>query len=166
MKEEWQHLREYPPYAVSDLGRVMNTDTEVIKIPMINQQGIPSVLLIRERVQCRRAIAPLVASTFLPEPEAPHYDTPINLDGNRKNCAANNLAWRPRWFAIQYHAQFRRTRPPFDFTQPVRLVQTDEIFEDVREAAVKYGLLEKQIILAAMNNSQVFPSWYTFEIVE
>lgn len=165
MKERWEHLREFPPYAVSTLGRVMNTDTDLIKTPMINQQGIPSVLLIQNRAQRRKSVALLVANVFLEPDQSSRFDTPINLDGDRLNCAVDNLMWRPRWFAMQYHAQFRRSRPPFGFQSKVRLLETDEIFETPLDAAVKYGLLEKQIILAATNGTQVFPDWFSFEIV-
>ena len=163
MREQWVEIDEFPGYAVSDRGRVMNTYTDHIKIPTQNQQGIPNVCLMQDRTQCRRSVALLVANAFLPPPARAAFDTPINMNGDRTDNHVDNLEWRPRWFAIRYHQQFRKP-PAFGFTGPIELVQTGEVFEDIRDAAVKYGLLEKEIVLSAHTNTPVFPSWLEFQL--
>jgi hypothetical protein len=163
--ETWVEIPDFPGYAVSDRGRVLNTHTDLIKTPTPNQQGIASVLLMQNGVQCRRSVTKLVANAFLePIPHRPLFDTPINLDGDRLNNAIENLEWRPRWFAAKYHAQFKGPRP-FGFHGPVELIQTGEVFDDVRECAMRYGLLEKEIILAAHTKIPVFPTWQEFQLV-
>ena len=142
----------------------MNITNDMLKTPTSNQQGVVSINFSRDRIQFRRSLTLLVAQTFLPKPERETFDTPINLDGNRFNNNVNNLMWRPRWFAIKYHAQLKKPTP-FGFTGEIDLIETDERFKSVRECATKYGLLEKEVILAAHNNKPVFPIWFNFHIV-
>jgi hypothetical protein len=162
--EHWQDLEDFPGYAVSSYGRVQNTLNGHIKIPTRNQMGIPSVNLIKDRVQYRRSVARLVARAFLPAPSRETFDTPINLDGDRTNNHVDNLMWRPRWFAVKYHAQLRdpELSPAFGYSGAVEVVDTGERFVSARDCATKYGLLEREIVLSAMNNVPVFPTWQTF----
>ena len=163
-RETWVDLDDYPGYAVSSWGRIMNTVTELVKAPSVNREGIASVNLIRDNRQCRRSVARLVAGAFLEAPPKPSFDTPINLDGDRLNNHADNLMWRPLWFARQYHTQLKSPVNP-EWVGTVELVQTGEIFEDVRECSTKYGLLEKEIILSALTQNVVFPTYYEFRLV-
>jgi hypothetical protein len=169
MKEQWIVLEEFPRYAVSDLGQVINTHTDILKIPTPNKQGIMMVNLSSMRQQHIRSVAVLIANAFLGDiPRPPHFDTPIHLDGDKRNCRADNLAWRPRWFARRYHQQFdpseRATR--FGFRRPVRIVETREEFPTSWEAAIKYGLLDFEILLAVQNQTFVFPINQRFEVIE
>lgn len=163
-RESWVDLEDYPGYVISNLGRVMNKSTEIIKTPTENQQGIISVNLIRDHIQCRRSVALLVANTFLPAPNNPRFDTPIHLDGDRFNCRADNLAWRPLWFARQYHTQLREPVNP-EWRGVVELIETGEVFDDIRQCSTTYGLLEKDIIHSAHTNTPVFPAMHTFRLV-
>jgi hypothetical protein len=164
MTENWEDIPEFPYYAVSDHGRVMNKYTEHIKSVSINQQGIASVLLVNGRQQFRRSVTVLVAEAFLPLPPRRAFNTPINLNGDRLDNHVDNLAWRPRWFAAKYHAQYRQPIP-FGFSGQVELIETEEIFESVRDAAKTYGLLEKEIIMSVHNHVPVFPTWHNFQLV-
>jgi len=163
-RERWVDIPGFPLYAVSDMGRVMNKHSDHIKIATLNQAGIPNVLLVADGEQHRRSVAVLVAHAFLDEPPMLWNATPINLDGDRTNNAADNLEWRPRWFATRYHQQFRRGAA-YGFTGGVQHIQTGEIFEDVRDAALKFGLLEDDIIISAHTNTPVFPSWDEFQLL-
>lgn len=150
--EEWVPLREFPNYEVSDGGRIQNANTFRIMTPTPNQKGIPNVILAKENRYYRRAVAPLVAHTFLPPHQHYAYDTPINLDGNRFNNRVRNLAWRPLWFARRYHAQFKE---PWRRNGPIMIVETGEYFEYTEELIIKYGLLETQVLNAARNHDAV-----------
>jgi len=163
-REEWVPIEEFPGYAVSNLGRVMNISTDLIKVPTPNQQGIASVNLVQDGTQNRRSVAVLVANTFLPPPPRETFDTPINLDGNRMNNRADNLEWRPRWFAIKYHMQLKKPIP-YGFDGVLELIDTGEVFADIRDCSTKYGLLENEIIMASHNRTPVFPTWHTFQLV-
>lgn len=162
--ETWVDLEDFPGYAVSTHGRVMNKSTELIKVATENQQGIISVNLVRDRIQCRRSVALLVASTFLPAPVNARFDTPIHLDGDRFHCSVNNLSWRPLWFARQYHTQLRHPVQP-EWRGIVEIVETGEVFENLRECSTRYGLLEKDIIHSAHTQTPVFPTMHSFRLV-
>lgn len=164
MAEQWVEIDGFPGYAVSSLGRVMNTNTELIKTATPNQAGVYNVLLMADGVQHRRSVALLVAKAFLEPPPRPVFDTPINLDGDRKNNAVDNLVWRPRWFAVSYNRQFK-TPVPYDFKNGVRCIDTNRVYDHVRVCAVENGLLMKEIILGIWNQTPVFPTWQMFEEV-
>lgn len=162
--EEWQEIDEFPGYAVSNRGRVMNMKTDLIKIQSVNQQGIPHVIMNKEGKPFRREVIRLVAHTFLKPHDQSHFDTPINLDGERLNNDIDNLVWRPRWFAVRYHQQFKRPIP-FGSTGKFQ-IESGEEFDSVRDLAKTHGLLEKEIIMAAHNAVPVFPHWFHVYIIE
>lgn len=139
----------------------MNQETGRLLSFLQNQTGNVHVGLIRNKVQYKRSVPLLVANAFVAKP--PHrreFDTPINLDGDRYNNRAVNLMWRPRWFARKYFAQFESdVRGIFG---PIQDTITKEVFESTWEAAIKFGLLEKDIVLSIMNRTYVVPSFQTF----
>lgn len=169
MQERWIEVAEFPQYLVSTEGRVMNGWNDRPKEPSRNQQGISVVNLYKDKQQNLRSVAVLVADAFLSRDGIPeHFDTPIHLNGDRGDCRVDNLAWRPRWFAIKYHQQFRpevRTRR-FGFHQPVEIIETGEVFETSWDAAIKYGMLDQEIFVATVNRTYVFPHHFTFRVLE
>lgn len=162
-EEKWIEISEFPMYAVSNHGRVMNTKTDLIKVPSPNQQGIPSILMMKDGRQYRRALPLLVAKYFVPN-RRPAFDTPINLDGDRFNNYWLNLDWRPQWFAMAYHHQFR-VEVPFGFSAGVSCTETKRCFNTVVEAAQTYGLLIRDIIHSTQTQGPVFPTWQTFAVL-
>ena len=166
MIEEWRDLPDFPRYAISNMGRVMYIPAERVKKISVNQTKVSNVMLVDEdSKQARRGVAKMVATAFLPrDPNREHFDTPIHLDGDVSNCDVRNLAWRPYWFAIKYHAQFDQPLP-HNYRGPVVDMETDKVYENVRAAAMALGLLEHEIILSALTNSLVFPSWKRFALV-
>jgi len=143
---------------------VRNRKTGHIKIQQINQAGIANVLLVANSIQSRRSVAVMVAEAFLEEPPVTWNATPINMDGDRMNNAADNLEWRPRWFAIRYHQQFHRGVAR-GFRGGVQHIESGEIFEDVRDAAMKHGMLVEDVIISAHSSTPVFPSWQRFQLL-
>jgi hypothetical protein len=93
------------------------------------------------------------------------FDTPINLDGDRFNCCLQNLMWRPRWFAVQYNRQFReRYDRPIEV--PLKAADTKEVFPNSLAAAIRYGLLERDVVLSIEHNTLTWPTYQKFEVVE
>ena len=162
MLEEWRPIEEFPDYIVSTLGRVHNGRTRrPVGISLVtNIIPMPTVALQKDLKQYRRSLARLVAVTFLEQPHE-HFNTPINLDGDRLNCRVDNLAWRPRWFAIRYHME-RAEQAFAQWTRAIRLDQTWEVFSHISEPAIKYGLLERDIHKSLVEGTAVFPHNYTF----
>jgi hypothetical protein len=163
-QERWAPIEGFPLYEVSDRGRVRNVKTGHIKIPQINQAGIVNVLLVARGEQSRRSVAVMVAEAFLPEPPQTWNATPINMDGDRTNNWVDNLEWRPRWFAIRYHQQFHRGVAR-GFRGGVQHIESGEIFDDVRDAAMKHGMLVEDVIVSAHSSAPVFPSWQRFQLL-
>ena len=161
MQEFWTDVNEFPNYSVSDEGHVRNDKTGTVLSTRINHQDIVMVNLVRNGQQYTRSVALLVAYHHI-EAGPVNFNSPIHLDGDHSNCRASNLLWRPRWFAVLYHAQFKKE--PFKFTDPIYLADTDEIFENPRDAAMKYGLLERDIVKDIHNHEGVWPYGYDFRI--
>jgi hypothetical protein len=106
----------------------------------------------------------MVARAFLSEP-SDIFDTPIQLDGDPANCNVDNLMWRPRWYAIQYKRQFRE-RYDNPINTPIRSVADGETFSNSLEAACRYGLLEREVVLSVVNRTPAWPTYQYFELVE
>ena len=166
--EEWFNLEkdDFPEYAVSDLGSVRNEKTGRFLCQSSNQSGVRKVGLIRarDRQQCTVSVSLLVAFAFIPPPPNNRFNTPINLDGNRLNNCADNLVWRPRWFAVKYHQQFHNSLRGFEI--PVVEVRTGEQFDTSWDAAIKFGLLDREIAIATLNRTYVFPTGQTFRVIQ
>lgn len=164
MEERWRIIDHFPGYSVSDHGRIRADRSGRILVLSENQFGLLQVGLMREGIQYHRSVPLLVAKAFLPELPGP-FDTPINLDGDRHNNHVDNLAWRPRWFAVKYNQQFKY---PFEapILTPVADLKTGEISENSFEAAKRYGLLEKDLVSSIWNRTYVWPTYQEFGIVE
>lgn len=163
--EEWEQIDEFPEYSVSDQGRVKNEVRGNILKPTTNQQGIIKYGLMRDGRQHHRSAAILVAKAFLPQPKNPNFNSPIHLNGDRQDLRAENLMWRPRWFAAEYHRQFSDPKRK-GFVVPIEEIETGEQFKDGFEAAEKYGLLSHEIVIAVFNNTSVFPTYQRFRVIE
>lgn len=161
---KWKPIEEFPGYSISHDGKVHNDDTHRIMTLMRNQDGVIHVGLMRDGVQYKRGVALLVAKAFLPPPMPSSFDTPIHLDGDRFNNHAENLMWRPRWFAILYHKQFHNDKR--GFRESIIEINTKERFSNSWEAAIKYGLLDREIMIATLNRTYVWPTYQEFRLIE
>lgn len=160
----WTTVVGFPDYEIHDSGVVRRLKSGREVSASINQQGNPYVGLSRDLVQYKRSLALLVAMSFLDRPPNTRFDTPIHLDGNKTNCSADNLMWRPRWFAIKYHQQFWNGKR--GFIVPIYEVNTGETFPTSWEASLKYGLIDQEILVAAINRTVVFPTGMHFRPIE
>lgn len=164
MIEDWKTIKYFPEYAVSTYGRIRSDKTGRILALNDNQYGVVQVGLMKDGVQYHRSVPLLVARTFIERPSLP-FDTPINLDGDRHNNRVDNIAWRPRWFAIKYNRQFR-----YPYENPIRAriidLKTREISEDSFDCARRYGLLEQDLVLSILNRTYVWPTYQEFGILE
>lgn len=159
----WNTIEEFPGYSISDSGHVRNDETGRNMSVLINQHGVANVGLTKRQVQYKRSIALLVAQAFLPPHPLESFDTPINLDGDRRNNDVHNLMWRPRWFAIRYHNQFDMPTG-CSILRPIEDRNSGEIFETSWHAATSWGLLDREIYVAILNNTYVWPTYQHFRI--
>jgi len=163
--EEWKPVFEFMDYEISSEGRVRRIGTDKYNAICVNQHGIRYLGMTKGKRQHRKGLALLVASHFLPMPESEAFDTPIHRNGDRSDCRADNLMWRPRWFAREYHAQFEAGSPR-GFVVPVECVDTGEQFANSMEAAMTYGLMDRGIMVATLNNTSVWPEGLTFRVID
>lgn len=164
MIERWKMIESFPEYSVSDHGRIRTDKTGRILALNENQFGVVQVGLMSDGVQFHRSVPLLVAKAFIPQDKVP-FDTPINLDGDRHNNHVDNLVWRPRWFAIKYNRQFRL---PYENPITARIIdlKTREVCENSFECAIRYGLLEQDLVLAILNRTYVWPTYQEFGLLE
>jgi len=163
--DRWKEIEEFPGYSVSHQGYIRNDHTGRIMAMTRNQQGIVQVGLSREGEQYKRSVTLLVAHAFLDPPSNPNFDTPINLDGDRMNNNVDNLMWRPRWFAIRYHQQFKDPVHQ-GFMVPIVNLADGIVYPNAISASVEFGLLAKDITQAIVNRTYVFPTYQEFRLYE
>jgi hypothetical protein len=163
MREFWKQIEDFPGYSVSSYGRVRTDKSGRILVQSENQFGLLQVGMMRDGEQRHRSVPLLVAKAFIPN-SLDAFDTPINLDGDRHNNRVDNLAWRPRWFAIRYNQQFKY---PYEHSiiAPLEDIKTGEVSENSLECAKQYGLLEEEIVFAILNHSFVWPTYQEFRII-
>lgn len=160
--EEWIAVEGFPGYSVSPLGHVRKDSSGRVLHVRVNQYGVPYVGLMRNWRQHIRSLPRLVATAFIPS-DNPIFDTPINLNGDRTDCRIENLAWRPRWYAILYNNQFEeRYENPIDAT--VIEAESAEGFPNSFAAACHFGLLEREVVLSILNHTLAWPTYQQFEL--
>lgn len=163
--DDWRPVEGFPGYSVNPLGHVRRDTTGRILVPRYNQHGVPYVGLMRDWGQHIRSLPRLVARAFLSRPSE-IFDTPIQLDGDRSNCRADNLMWRPRWYAVHYNRQFEGERYDHPIEVPIHAVNENESFPNSLAAACRYGLLEREVVLSVLNRTPTWPTYQYFEILE
>lgn len=154
MRELWKPLEEFSGYAVSNFGEVANLKRDRLIMQRPNHQGIAMVGLLIEGVHTTRSVSLLVADAFLPRPND-IFNSPINLDGDRMNSHVGNLLWRPRWYAVHYHRQFR-SEELFDPAPDLELLETGERYRGFLEPCVRYGLRYIDIVMSYTNQKPTF----------
>lgn len=165
-EEYWKNILEFPMYSVSSEGRVRRDSSGRMLMYTENRYGVVCVGLMRDRKQCNRSVPLLVAKAFIRrDPHRRHFDATINLNGNRWDNRKENLAWRPRWFAVEYNRQFRNPYPN-PINRPIREEHTGRVFGNSLEVALEFGLLEKDVVLSILNNTIVLITFQKFEVVE
>lgn len=166
MRIQWHELEEFPDYAVSEQGDIANIKTGMPRKLSINGQGIVKITLYNEQKQLvTRSVARMVAEAFVQRPDLDAFDTPIHMDGELTNCRADNLVWRPRWFAIKYHKQFRNAE--FHAARGVFIdLDTEEVYDSIKDICVRNGVFWQDVIKCVTEETFVFPTWQKFRLYE
>lgn len=173
MREIWKPIEHFEGYSISNFGRVRSEFVDRELMWSFNQAGLPTVGLKDETGrQRRRMVALLVAKEFVTLPDEFSYevfDTPTHLNGDRQNCRADNLVWRPRWFTVRFHKERRLKEFDYPFRDGGKLLclETDEIFETLEDASITHGVLSHDIFFKSLLNERrgVFPHWYHYDMI-
>lgn len=164
MDEIWATLDEFPNYQVSNSGQVRNEETGRQLNQSFNPQGALKVGLFDGSSQYTRSVKFLVAVAFVGG-RTPIFDTAVNLDGDQSNNDEDNLVWRPRWFAMRYTRQFHKVGEWFLYRRVIDL-ETQEVYDDVVDAAIANGLLLVDILQSIHNEqAKCFPTWQKFDFM-
>lgn len=156
-------IRDFPTYEVTNYGRFFNVRTgrEMKLSPTMN--GDLTVGFMKDGHQFRFSAKGLVARTFV-EGESEIFNTPILLDGDKNNLRADNMVWRPRWFAWHYTRQFYEI-PNWYFYGPIADLSTLREYHNFIEVAVTHGLLCQNILQSIYNDILTFPTRQKFAYV-
>jgi len=160
--ERWLPVREFPGYSISDEGKVRNDRFGKERKINRTRDGNLTVAFFAGGRLYNRSLAHLVAEAFVDRPRQT-FNTPIYLDGDKGNCRAANLMWRPKWFAMRHREQFKLTLP--DYPHPVRNIYTGTIYDTVWDVVFDRGVLYNDVVLSIYNKTYVFPLFQTFEWV-
>ncbi len=110
-----------------------------------------------------RSLAVLVAEEFIEKPES-RFNTIIHFNNDRDNCRVDNLDWRPRLTALNYHRQFRRhifLHAKYRFEQ----LDTGERFTGFVQPCTRYGLYFMHLLESAEQGVPAFPTPYRFTLL-
>jgi hypothetical protein len=163
--ERWLPIDEFPGYSISDQGRVRNDFSDRIMVMVRNRAGVLMVGLFKDGVQYKRGVSKLVAERFLPHNTLETFNTPMHLDGDRTNCAASNLVWRPRWYVQKYQQQFENYRQPY-VDRKVQDVSTGAIYANSWDAAISNGLREFEVAKSVYELTTAWPTYQSFRLAE
>lgn len=159
---EFVPINDIEYYSISEYGQVRNERTRKLMAISRNRSGVLFVQMYVEGQYITRSVAQLVAEHFLDPPILKSYTSVIHHDGDKSNCAAGNLSWRTRSYAIAYNRQFTYDRPPLG-KRRVYEPATGITFESTREAGIYYGLKEFDIFSSATSGQPNFITKTTFE---
>lgn len=164
MGEEWRVIKEFPTYQINDQGDVVNRDTGRHIRPSLTRAGIVKVGLVSGGVQYTRSVKVLVGEAFVGG-RSELFDTPLQLDGDHGNVSAENLTWRPRWFAWKYVRQFSEITPHHS-RGPIVDEETGLTYEDIFTAARVHGLLVTDVWRSIIHRKPVFPTQQMFSFLK
>jgi hypothetical protein len=91
--EIWKIIDEFPNYSISNLGRIKNTNTNLILKPCL-KSGYFNVSLTNNKFKKNCKIHRLVAFAFIPNPE--NKSDVNHKDKNKLNNNLSNLEWMTR----------------------------------------------------------------------
>lgn len=134
--ELWIIIREFPKYEVSNYGRIRNVKTGRILKTYINDRGYECVTLHKNRIQYVKRVHRLVADAFY---DGNHSGLDVNhIDGNKLNNNLSNLEFCTRAENIQHAFRTGLKKPSRQIK--IRVIETGEVFDSIRECARHMGL--------------------------
>lgn len=156
----------FPDYVIDKEGSVYNRESGLRRKPSRTQEGAVKITLFREGRAYTKSLSLLVAKAWLYNDHDPEiFDTPIHLDNDPTNNHVDNLAWRPRWFAVKYQRQYWNEEYRYARTR-VEDVKTGEVFDSLLAVCQRYGFLYMDVIKSCTRGETVFPSWKEFRFAD
>ena len=164
--QDYRVVPGLPGYGVFPDGRIVVLETGRELNQTRNKSGVTKVNVIDRDGRCvTRSVPLLVAKAFVPRSRE-EFNSPIHLDGDKSNCSAENLEWRPRWFAVRYHKQFSQ---PLAFSQwevPITDEDSFDIYENLEEVCVSNGLWYSNVVQSCHDGTRCFPTDQKFKFLK
>lgn len=162
MNEIWCVINRYPKYSVSNKGRIKNNITNRVLKPRPDNKGYMRVCLYEtEGGHCKDLlIHRLVAEAFC---IGARDDLDVNhIDGRKSNNFPENLEWCTRSYNLKHSYRTGLRDSPHNRCKRVRIVETGEVFNSVRECARFLGC-EHSTISQCLNGYLKTCKGYHFE---
>ena len=156
MQELWTPVRGFEWYEVSREGLIRNFSTQKLLKPYPLPDGSMGVKLQIGGKQSQQLVRRIVADAYCPKPTE-NSDSVIQKDYVKSNCAASNLAWRPRWFAWRYYRQSQEPIKQDWQIRPIRNRITNVLHANVVDAGLYDGTLWFDIYRSAQQRTWAFP---------
>lgn len=151
-------IPDFPNYDITVEGKVFNAKTGREMTLSPTQSGELTVGLMKGGIEYRRSVKVLVARAFV-DGETESFNTPILLDMNKENLHADNIRWRPRWFAHKYARQFHdEPFPSWYYNGPIYDHENGTQYATIVNAAMTHGFICLDIRLGLLNETRVFPT--------
>ncbi len=161
-EERWAEVEEFPMYAISDFGRVMNVISGRILKPAKTKAGYFRVTLYNEYEQKAFSVHHLVAFAFIDGyfegAETNHID----------GCKLNNMFKNLEWCTMsenRLHAYALGLKQPVRAYKRVRCIETEEIFPSVTATANHFNI-SIQLISNVIHGYRKTARGHTFELVD
>lgn len=159
--EDWRDVVHNPMYAVSDLGRVVNTIRGHILQTRISNSGYERIGLMVNGRQRFYSVHRLVAEAFLSRPVG---TTQVNhIDGDKTYNVVENLEWVT---ASENHRHAYRSGLKVSHNErSILIVETGEIFTSIRACARAIGGIPQGVHNCLQGRFHTYFG-YTFEYVD
>ena len=152
--EVWAEVEDFPDYAVSTHGRVMNVHTNLVLKPRNNSYGYSRVALRKDGRSHDIYVHHLVAKAFI---TGYHEGVQIRHEHDNSDNHVNNLRFRRGARMGTLVRNPRRAR-----TRRVRIVETGEVFLTVENLA-KYIQGDASSIYRVLRGERISHKGLTFE---
>lgn len=147
MNEVWKTINGYEDYQISNLGRVKSLckNKPIMLKAGRAKSGYFTVCLHKNKQPLTHNIHRLIAEHFIPNPENKKYVN--HIDGNKENSTLSNLEWVTHAENMQhaYDTGLMKKRKCI-------CVETNEIFQSIRDAEIKYNLNNSHITACCKGN--------------
>lgn len=158
---KWRVVKEIPIYEASENGDIRNSKTGRILKTNVNQKGYMQVCLRKDKRQVTRSVHRLIADAFY---DGEHSTLDVNhKDGIKHNNHISNLEFCTRKENIRHAFDTGLKKPSRQ--KKVRVVETDVIYESIRECARQIGV-DQSIICQCLNGKMRSGNGYHFERIE
>lgn len=163
--EDPRPIEGFPDYVVDRDGTVYTAWKSRPRKPSFTREGAVKITLYRDGKAYTKSLALLVAKAHLYNDHDPEiFDTPIHLDNDLSNNHVDNLAWRPRWFAVKYQQQY--WHPEYRYAKVrVQDEKTGVIYDNLMDPCQTFGLLAVDVLNSCTRGTHVFPKWKVFRFV-